>query len=339
MACRNRRVNDNCGSIEPGNRTKYTYDAAGDLTSEFVSGTPPANPCTTCYIVSDTLGSTRLMMDASTGNVVALHDYLPFGEEIAGAPARPGTLYGGTDNPRQKFTGKERDTESGLDFFGARYFSGAQGRFITPDWSEKIEAIPYANLKNPQSLNLYIYVLNSPLSWKDVDGHFWQELGNWLVGSGWKTNKQLDPPPPPAPPPPPLPTPAPLTYKKEVPSPSAESKLGKLLNCTNKCMAPQPLTVNSTSESIPGHPEIHGPDTPHGKGEAADLKTGATNAREGMMCAGYCGAGYGQNEYAHPSPHATGPHVHIQTGPGRGGSRGDLPSQPTPSSNDGEEDK
>jgi len=68
-------------------------------------------------------------------------------------------------------TGKLRDNESGLDFFGARYFSGAQGRFTTPDWSEKPEPIPYATLSDPQTLNLYAYLRNNPLNRADADGH------------------------------------------------------------------------------------------------------------------------------------------------------------------------
>ena len=61
-----------------------------------------------------------------------------------------------------KFTGKERDSESGLDDFGARYYSSLQGRSLTPDWSARQDPIPYADLRNPQTLNLYAYVLNNP---------------------------------------------------------------------------------------------------------------------------------------------------------------------------------
>lgn len=53
------------------------------------------------------------------------------------------------------YTGKERDAETGLDFFGARYFSAAQGRFTSPDWSAVPQPIPYADLSDPQTLNLY----------------------------------------------------------------------------------------------------------------------------------------------------------------------------------------
>jgi RHS repeat-associated protein len=68
-------------------------------------------------------------------------------------------------------TGKERDTESGNDYFGARYYSSSMGRFMSPDWSAKEEPVPYAKLDNPQTLNLYAYVLNNPLTKDDPDGH------------------------------------------------------------------------------------------------------------------------------------------------------------------------
>jgi len=70
-----------------------------------------------------------------------------------------------------KFTGKERDPESGLDYFGARYYGSNMGRWLSPDWSANPEAVPYSHLDNPQSLNLYEYVGNNPLSKPDLDGH------------------------------------------------------------------------------------------------------------------------------------------------------------------------
>lgn len=89
---------------------------------------------------------------------------------------------------RGPFTSKERDAETGLDYFGARYFSSAQGRFTTPDWSERPQPVPYANLTNPQSLNLYQYVNNNPLSLKDDDGH---EIIYVTSGSGALKNEQV----------------------------------------------------------------------------------------------------------------------------------------------------
>jgi RHS repeat-associated protein len=69
------------------------------------------------------------------------------------------------------FTGKERDAESGLDYFGARYNSSSMGRFLSPDWSAKEDPVPYAKLDDPQTLNLYDYVRGNPLSGLDADGH------------------------------------------------------------------------------------------------------------------------------------------------------------------------
>lgn len=71
------------------------------------------------------------------------------------------------------YTGKERDTESGNDYFGARYYSSTMGLFQSPDWMTKEEGsdpVPYADLTDPQSLNLYSYVkkTRSPISTKMV---------------------------------------------------------------------------------------------------------------------------------------------------------------------------
>ena len=93
----------------------------------------------------------------------------------------------------QKFTGKERDQETGLDYFGARYYGGALGRFTSPDWSAKPQPVPYADFSNPQSLNLYAYVQNNPLKNRDLDGHI------CIFGIG-NTCTQPAPPRPPKPP-------------------------------------------------------------------------------------------------------------------------------------------
>ena len=72
---------------------------------------------------------------------------------------------------RSRSTSKERDAETGLDYFGARYFSAAQGRFTSPDWSDHPEPVPYAQFDDPQTLKLYAYVRNNPLLRPDLDGH------------------------------------------------------------------------------------------------------------------------------------------------------------------------
>jgi RHS repeat-associated protein len=75
------------------------------------------------------------------------------------------------DAVRSRSTGKEHDSESGNDYFGARYYASAMGRFLSPDWALVPTPIPFATLDNPQSLNLYSYVANNPLRDRDADGH------------------------------------------------------------------------------------------------------------------------------------------------------------------------
>ena len=92
---------------------------------------------------------------------------MPFGEEILVTSGDPrfGVPGYGADFLRQKFTGKERDAETGLDYFGARYLSGAQGRFTGTD-------APFADQhpRDPQSWALYTYVRNNPLGRIDPTG-------------------------------------------------------------------------------------------------------------------------------------------------------------------------
>ncbi len=81
-----------------------------------------------------------------------------------------GTLYDA--GFRSRCTGKERDAETALDNLGARYYSGGLGRFWIPDYSDSDPfPVPSADFENPQSLNLYAYVHNSPLVNIDPDGH------------------------------------------------------------------------------------------------------------------------------------------------------------------------
>jgi len=115
------------------------------------------------YVVTDALGNIRVIEDEQ-GNVIERHDYLAFGEECTTGPcaANPGV---GAGQPR-KFTGKERDQETGLDYFGARYYSPPIARFTTVDpvytWRE--------NLTDPQRWNRYAYARNNPLKYVDPDG-------------------------------------------------------------------------------------------------------------------------------------------------------------------------
>jgi RHS repeat-associated protein len=113
------------------------------------------------YYFADHLGSADVITD-NLGNIQKQSDYFPYGGEI---------VITGSDINNYKFTGKERDQESGLDDFDARFYSSPFGRFMTPDWEAKPIDVPYANFGNPQSLNLYSYVQNNPTTIGDPDGH------------------------------------------------------------------------------------------------------------------------------------------------------------------------
>jgi len=97
--------------------------------------------------------------------------------------------------PPSRYTGKERDAESGNYYFDARYYSSAMGRFMSPDWSAQEQPVPYATLDNPQTLNLYSYMRNNPLGGTDPDGHSpdgWQRFWNGLAGYGKVTDAERD---------------------------------------------------------------------------------------------------------------------------------------------------
>ena len=121
-----------------------------------VAGSENAEP--QCRVV-DPLGT---LVGTMTSNQLLTNpmDYTPFRQVFSGA----------TNDP-YFFTGKERDIESGLDYFGGRYYRSSMGRMMSPDWSAKAKPVPYAELDDPQTLNLYAYVRNNPLSERDEDGH------------------------------------------------------------------------------------------------------------------------------------------------------------------------
>jgi RHS repeat-associated protein len=111
----------------------------------------------------DAIGNVRAVTNA-TGAVVERHDYLPFGEECTTGvcASNPGIT---ASQPRH-FTSKERDTETGLDYFGGRYYRSNIGRFTTVDPAYVLQQ----NLVDPQRWNKYSYVRNNPLKYTDPDG-------------------------------------------------------------------------------------------------------------------------------------------------------------------------
>jgi RHS repeat-associated protein len=149
--------------VASGVTTQYVYDAQGQLAAEFSSQAPTVTG--TEYLITDDLGSTRMVTNA-TGGCLGLHDYLPFGEDTINTLGGRTGCYGTSDGVAEKFTGKERDAETGLDYFGARYMSSAQGRFTSPD---PVFASA-AHLTDPQMWNEYAYVRNNPLKLTDPTG-------------------------------------------------------------------------------------------------------------------------------------------------------------------------
>ena len=119
------------------------------------------------FHLSDWLGTRRQQTDFA-GNPVLNFTGLPFGDGLTTIPVANTDAANATEH---HYTGKERDTESGNDYFGARYYSSAMGRFMSPDWSGSASPVPYALFGDPQTLNLYSYMRNNPLGGTDPDGH------------------------------------------------------------------------------------------------------------------------------------------------------------------------
>jgi RHS repeat-associated protein len=107
------------------------------------------------------LGSSRAMTDSS-GNLAYKGQFDPYGASLT-----EWSNSGNTNLNTKKFTGYERDG-SGLDYAQARMYNSARGRFLTPDPI----GLKAANVKRPQSLNLYTYVHNDPVNLVDPTGEF-----------------------------------------------------------------------------------------------------------------------------------------------------------------------
>jgi RHS repeat-associated protein len=155
-------------AIEPDGTMAWQHTnvwGAGRLLATYSQNTVTVNGVTTQnpllhFYLDDPLGTRRVQTDYA-GNLEQTCSSLPYGDsESCGA------------SPTEHlFTGKERDSESGNDYFGARYYASTMGRFMSPDWSAKEEPVPYAKLDDPQTLNLYSYLWNNPLAGADADGH------------------------------------------------------------------------------------------------------------------------------------------------------------------------
>lgn len=223
------------------------------------------------WLVSDHLGTPRMVIDQTgSSSNVKRHDYLPFGEELfAGAGGRTSGLgYSAGDGVRQQFTSYERDSETNLDFAGARYYSNAQGRFTSVD-PLMASAVP----ADPQSFNRYSYVTNRPLSFTDPTGMFRQIPGGCvggdlatmsLTGETTDQSQQLRQPKPPSqstptasPAEPQVPTS--VTSNKQDPKPYGNlplgpnfyfSGMGALIEFTIRDQRGAPLSNVTTAEAV-----------------------------------------------------------------------------------------
>jgi RHS repeat-associated protein len=164
-------------------------DGSGNTTSEYIffggkriamlpaGGNPE-------YYAEDFLGSSRVMTQ-DNGTVCYDADFDSYGGEHAYTNNCP-------SSNRYKFEGKERDTETNNDDFGARYYTSRFGRWLSADWSNSPVPVPYANLTNPQTLNLYAMVSDDPESFADLDGHESLESQRQAaVRQAWRQEQQL----------------------------------------------------------------------------------------------------------------------------------------------------
>ncbi len=143
-------------------------DLSGNFTNEYVffGGKRIAmrnvSSGTIYYYAEDFLGSSRTLVQAGQTSVCYDADFYPFGGERDIVT---------TCSQNYKFEGKERDTETNNDDFGARYYTSRLGRWLSSDWSVVPAPVPYADLNNPQTLNLYAMVRDNPETFADLDGH------------------------------------------------------------------------------------------------------------------------------------------------------------------------
>jgi RHS repeat-associated protein len=128
--------------------TKHIFAGSTRIASKKITDTD------TLYYHTDHLGSSTVITKQD-GTIAQETYYYPFGE----------TRYNSGDATNYKYTGQEEDPETGLYYYGARYYDPIIGRFITAD---SIVPEPF----NPQALNRYSYVLNNPLKYVDPTGHF-----------------------------------------------------------------------------------------------------------------------------------------------------------------------
>jgi RHS repeat-associated protein len=146
-----------------GNWTRQEIYAGPRHLATFTAGTSGQ----AFWDFSDWLGTERARVNAVTGAVAETCTSLPWGDSLQCT---------GSDQSPMHFTGKQRDVESSLDNFDARYLGSSLGRFMSVD-PENAGALD----KDPQTWNAYSYVRGNPLRYSDPDG-----TTVWVcVDNGW----------------------------------------------------------------------------------------------------------------------------------------------------------
>jgi RHS repeat-associated protein len=150
-----------------GNWQHTNVYAAGQLIATYKNDALAGQAVTSGlhFHLADWLGTNRVQL-TNAGQSEETCQSLTFGDAL--------NCTGVADATEHHFTGKERDSESGLDYFGVRYYSSNMGRWMSPDGQDDeviVVPLPYAEFENPQTLNLYTYGRNNPISQRDAEGH------------------------------------------------------------------------------------------------------------------------------------------------------------------------
>jgi len=151
--------------VADGITTIFVFDATGKMVAEYSNETPTSSPAIT-YVTMDDYDNPRIMTDG-VGQVTQRRDYMPFGEQLSAGSGERTTGLGYTSDTRvrQGYASKDKDEETGFNYFGERYYSSAVGRFTSPD-----TLMASGGASNPQTWNRYAYVVNNPVAYVDVNG-------------------------------------------------------------------------------------------------------------------------------------------------------------------------
>ncbi len=169
--------------LSPGDERFFFYEATGEVMWEWRIGAPEQDLLRVFHngravfengspggaiLHSDHLGTARIKAEVFSPLIRCRDLYSPFGQKHT-LPC---------DSHRVGFTGKERDTETGLDYFGARFYSSIEGRFVSVD-----PLLDSANPADPQTWSRYAYARNSPLRFVDPNGEdFFDAVGGFGRG-------------------------------------------------------------------------------------------------------------------------------------------------------------